>query len=110
MLGVAWLAFLYRLSHLTVLMSDWCVHVQNGWNVTSLTGIWHTLVNLVNIADLSLHCWYIGILWQSIAKSANGLSVEFAFLPTAIVIAGLVASYTAAAVLPGVLYPKESQL
>lgn len=109
MLGLASLAFLYQLSHLTVLVSDWCVHVQNGWNVTRLTGIWHTLVNLVNFADLSLHCWYIAVLWQSIAKSAYGLSVEFAFLP-GIVIAGLVASYTAAAVLPGVLYPKESQL
>lgn len=84
--------------------------MQNGWNVAGVTGVWHTLVNLVNFADLSLHCWYIAILWQSIAQSAHGQSINYAFLPTGIMIAGLVASYTAAAVLPRLLHPKESHL
>ena len=85
------------------------VQIQNGWNVTGLVGVWHTMVNLVNFADLSLHCWYIAILWQSVARAADTSSGYLFCLPTGIVVAGLMASYTAAAVLPSWLQHKEPQ-
>ena len=82
--------------------------MQNGWNVVGLGGIWHTMVNLVNFADLSLHCWYIAILWQSTAYSAALASSFTGLLPIGLLSTGVLISYIIAVLLPQWLYAKQA--
>ena len=82
--------------------------MQNGWNMAGPGGIWHTLVNLVNFADLALHCWYIALLWQSTAYSAEMASSFTGLLPVGLVSTGVLISYIIAVLLPQCLYAKHA--
>ena len=64
--------------------------LQNGWNVKELVGIWHVMVNMVNIADLLLHLSYITVLWQGLKSIvAAGAKQPLWHQPTAVASVGV---------------------
>ena len=75
--------------------------LQNGWNTSGLVGIWHTLVNMVNFADLLLHICYITILSRGLKNlTAAGGALTLWQQPSVIAISGLVLAYLMAQWLP----------
>ena len=52
-----------------VMRTELHIWLQNGWNVSTVVGLWHVAVNMVNIADLLLHVMYTTVLWRGLASS-----------------------------------------
>lgn len=89
---------LHQLSHVLV-RTELHILLQNGWNVSTLVGLWHVAVNMVNIADLLLHVMYTTVLWRGLASS--GAAHAFWQQPSALAVVG-----TALAILLAQWLPK----
>ena len=77
------------------------VLMQNGWNVSTLVGLWHVAVNMVNIADLLLHVMYTTVLWRGLASNgAAGAAYALWQQPSALAVVGTVLAVLLAQWLP----------